>query len=153
MKKWLIVALGLIAVVLLAGCRDKEVEKQSEWKSLDSMYGNISFTMEELEVLEDELFPSLYSYTTYDKKDWSVLEEGNHIYWSNHEFLLPIDEYITDKVVSSSEVENGMIYTMVDGKVGDESVSVLYINDPETLKYSFATVYWKNENILYAFRY
>ena len=154
MKKWLIVVFGLIAVVLLAGCRNKEVENQSEWKSLDSMYGNISFTLEELEILEEKLFPVSCVYTTYDKMDWRVLGSGEYVYLPGDENILPVEKRIVSKEISSSEINNGMIYSMVDAKLDDDSVvSILYINDPETLKYSFATLYAEDETTLYMFKY
>ena len=70
MKKGLLVAFGLMAVVLLSACGNKEVvDNQNDGKSLENMYGNLSFTMEELDVLEEKLFPVSYSYTTYLKED------------------------------------------------------------------------------------
>ena len=154
MKKWLIVAFGLIAVVLLAGCRNKEVENQNEWKSLNNLDNNISFTLDELDSLEQRLFPTSYVYTIYQKEDWTVLASGNYAYLPDDKYLLPIEENLTGRVLSSSEIKDNMVYSMVDAKLDDDSVvSVLYINDPETLKYYFATVYGEDETILYTFKY
>lgn len=153
MKKWLIVAFGLIATVLLAGCRNKEVENQGEKEYLDNSDKSISLTLDELDSLEESLFPVSYTYKTYKKEDGSLVDEGEYIYPSDYRVLLPTDEYFVDRQVSSSEIKNGMIYTMVDGKLWDEVVSILYINDPETLRYSFVTVYWEKETTLYSFKY
>ena len=154
MKKWLIVAFGLIVVVLLAGCRDKEVENQSEWKSLDNLDKNISFTLEELDSLEEKLFPVSYVYKTYQNVDWSVSGSGEYVYLLDDENLLPIDSHLVYREIYKSEVKNGMVYSMVNAKLDDGgAVSILYINHPETLKYYFATVYWEDETTLYTFSY
>ena len=154
MKKGLIVVFGLIAVVLLSGCRNKEVENQNSGKSVDDMHGNISFTMDELEVLEEKLFPVSYAYTTYKREEGTLLGSGEYTYLSNDKYILPVEEHIVSKEISSSEVSNGMIYSTVDAKLDDgSSVSILYINDLETLEYTFATLYAENETTLYMFNY
>ena len=153
MKKGLIVALGLMAVVLLSGCGNKVVDNQSS-KSLDDMYWNISFTMDELDVIEEKLFPVSYLYTTYSTEDWNISGSGEYVYVKNDKYLLPIEAYAVSKEISSSEVNNALVYSTVNLTLEDESqVSVLYINDPETLKYLFATVYGEDETTLYAFNY
>ena len=156
MKKGLLVAFGLVVVVVLSACG----HKTNEWsvqnlsgKSLDGFSWNALFTLDELDNLEEELFPTSYVYRTYQKVDWNVSDTWEYVYPPDYRFLLPIDEYVTDREVTSSEMANGMIYTMVDGKLGDESVSILYINDPDTLKYAFATVYRESETTLYTFSY
>lgn len=154
MKKGLIVVFGLIAVVLLSGCRNKEVEDQNGGKSVDDMYGNISFTMDELDIIEEKLFPVSYVYTTYQREEGIVLGSGEYTYLSNDKYILPIEEHIVSKEISSSEISNGMIYSTVDAKLDDgSSVSILYINDPKTLEYAFATLYAENETTLYMFKY
>ena len=154
MKKGLIVALGLMAVVLLSGCGNKNVNKLDEGKTFDEMYWNLSFTMDELKDLEWRLFPASYSYTTYQKEDWSIAASGAYVYVPDDKYLLPVEEYVVEEELSSSEVVNGMVYSMVNAKLDDDSVvSILYINDPETLKYAFATVYGDNETTLYTFSY
>lgn len=153
MKKWLIVAFGLMALALLSGCGNKVVDNQVNSKSLDDMYGNISFTMDELDVLEKKVFPVSYLYTTYNA-DWDISGSGEYTYLSKDKYLLPIEEHAVSKEISSSETNNGLVYSTVDLTLDDGSqISVLYINDPETLKYSFATVYGESETTLYAFNY
>jgi hypothetical protein len=55
--------------VLLAGCRNKEVEGQNGEKYLDNSDKNISLTLDELDSLEESLFPVSYTYKTYKKED------------------------------------------------------------------------------------
>ena len=65
-----------------------------------------------------------------------------------------MEAYVVEKELSSSELKDGMVYSMVDAKLGNGNVvSILYMNDPETLKYSFAALYAENETILYKFIY
>ena len=154
MKKGLIVAFGLMAVVLLSGCGNKEVNNQNDGKSLDGLQWNLSFTVDELNVIEEKLFPVSYAYTTYQNEDWSISDSGYYIYLPEDEHLLPIEKYVVDKKISSSEVKKGLVYSMVDATLDwGNVISILYINDPETLKYSFATVYGSNETTSYTFSY
>ena len=129
MKKGLVVAFGLMAVVLLSACGNKEVvDNWNESISLDSMQWNLTLTMEELDVLHKAAFPLSYVYTTYQKEDWEVTDTGEYIYIPEDEYLLPIEKYIVSKEVSSSEVKNGLIYSMVDATLdGGDIVSILYI--------------------------
>lgn len=158
MKKGLIVTLGLMAVVLLSGCGnkvvDKDVNKLDGGETFDETYWNLSFTMDELKDLEERLFPVSYSYTTYQKEDWSVVVSGVYVYLPDDKYLLPVEGYVVEEELSSSEVVNDMVYSMVDAKLdNDNMVSILYINDPQTLKYAFATVYGDDETTLYTFNY
>ena len=154
MKKGLIVAFGLMAIVLLSGCGNKEVNTGKEVKTLDDMQWSLSFTMDELDVLEEKLFPVSYVYTTYQNEDWVISWSGEYVYLADDKYLLPVEGHIVTKEISSSEVNNAMVYSTVDAKLDDGStVSILYINDPETLKYSFATLYAENETTLYTFNY
>lgn len=154
MKKGLILAFGLMAVVLLSGCGNKKVDDVEAGKSLDNLYEGLSFTLDELDSLEERLFPVSYSYTTYKKEDWSISEFGDYAYQPDDEYLLPIEEELVERELSSSEVKNGMVYSMVDAKLkSGDSVSILYINNPETMKYSFATVYGGEQTTLYTFSY
>ena len=150
MKKWLLVAFGLMAVVLLSACGKKGVGTP-----LDGLYGSESLTLDELNVIKKELFPVSYSYTTYNREDWSISDSGNYIYPSGEDkSLLPVEDVAVSKDIYSSEIKDGLIYTMVSFVLEDgETVSVLYINNPETLKYTFATVYAKEWTTLYSFKY
>ena len=154
MKKGLIVAVGFMAIVLLSGCGNKEVNTWKEVKTLDEMQWSLSFTMDELDVLEEKLFPVSYVYTTYQNEDWVISGSGEYVYLPDDEYLLPVEWHIVSREISSSEINNAMVYSTVEAKLDDDStVSILYINDPETLKYSFATLYAENETTLYTFAY
>ena len=155
MKKVLVVAFGLMSAVLLSACGNKDVvDNWGDGKALDDLQGRVSLTMEELDTLQDKLFPVSYEYTTYLKEDGSISDTWKYVYIPEDEYLLPIEKYIVSKEVSSSEIQNGLIYSMVDATLdGWDMVSILYINDPETLKYSFATLYTEKETTQYAFNY
>ena len=82
------------------------------------------------------------------------MDSGDYFYTSDDKYLLPVEKYLVAKEVSSSEVNNGLIYSMVDATLeGGDLVSILYINDPESLKYYFATMYGEDETTLYTFSY
>ena len=110
--------------------------------------------MDELDVIEEKLFPVSYAYVTYQNEDGIASGSGEYVYSRNDKYLLPVEEHIISKEISSSEVNNAMIYSTVNAKLDDNStVSILYVNDRETLKYSFATLYTEDETTLYAFNY
>ena len=155
MKKGLVVVFGLVAALFLTACNNKEVvDGWGDVKTLEDMQWSVSFTMDELNTLEESLFPVSYAYTTIRNEDWSITDSGEYIYLPEDKYLLPIDKFVVNKELSSSEVNNGLIYSMVDVTLdGGDMVSVLYINDPQTLKYSFATLYTEKETTQYAFNY
>ena len=156
MKKGLIVALGLMAVVLLSGCgkNNPEWEVDVHKVSLEDLQWKTSLATEDLDALEELLFPVSYSYETYQLEDWSIADAGEHVYGLAYHKLLPVHESMVSREVTSSEVEDWMIYTRADLTLADGSiVPVLYINDLNTLQYGFAAVYGDTETTLYTFSY
>ena len=159
MKKWLVVIGVLIMAIFLSACSkngwDKGID-ESEVISLDNIYGKTSLTVSDLDIIDKLLFPSSYSYQAYELSDWSISSAGSYEYETdhNHSLLLPIHDWMVSREIVSSKSEDGMIYTMVNVVFwGDKTVHVLYINDLETLKYEFASVYEENRTILYTFNY
>ena len=157
MKKWLIVAFGLMVVMLLSGCGNKwnsESEVAVQKVSLEDLYGKTSLTTEDLNALDELLFPASYSYETYQLEDWSIADAGEYVYTDTDHILLPIHEKMVNREITSSSIEDWMIYTRADLTLDDESiVSALYINDLNTLKYGFAAVYTDTDTTLYTFSY
>ena len=154
MKKGLIVMFGLIVAVFLSGCDNRGGDVWKNGIVLDDMYGQTSFTVEELDLLEESFFPASYTYKTYKKGEWVVIDSGEYVYAPNEKYLLPIGKYIVDKEISSSEINSGLVYSVVDATIeGSGMVSILYINSPETLKYSSATMYMGDEVTIYRFNY
>ena len=100
-----------------------------------SSYIKTSLTLEDIEQIEETLAPLSYSYNTIDKTTEQTIDEWTYTA-PEGENKLTIPEYDTmiSREVLSSSIEDHMIYTLTnltqeDGKV----ISVLYINDPETL--------------------
>lgn len=159
MKKWSVVIGVLIMAIFLSACSkngwDGSID-ESEIVSLDNIYGKTSLTISDLDTIERILFPSSYSYQAYELSDWSISSAGSYEYEAdhNHSLLLPIHDWMVSREVVSSKSEDGMIYTMVNIVLwSGKTVSVLYINDLETLKYKFASVYGESRTILYTFNY
>ena len=99
--------------------------------------------MDDLDRIDDTLFPVSYNYETYRWEDEDKSDSGSHTYPEDidHHLLLPIHEKMESREVVSSGIEDGMIYTIVNATLQDGSVvSILYINDPVTLQYIAASV-------------
>ena len=157
MKKGLVLALGLMAVMLLAACGNKNNpsgEVDVHKVSLEDLKWKSSLVSDDLDALDELLFPTSYSYETYQLEDWSISDAGEYVYWDADHRLLPIHESMVSREVTSSSVEDWMIYTRVDLTLDDGSiVPVLYINDLDTLQYGFAAVYGDTDTTLYTFSY
>ena len=159
MKRWLVVIGVLIMAIFLSACSKNGWEggiNRSGVVSLDNIYGKTSLTISDLDAIDTLLFPSSYSYQAYELSDWSISSAGSYEYDANynHSLLLPIHDWMVSREVVSSKSEDGMIYTMVNIVLwSGKTVHVLYINDLETLKYEFASVYEESRTILYTFNY
>ena len=160
MKKGLLVAFGLMAVMVLSACNNGG---KSWWEepvvrsvSLNDLYGKTALTLEDLNNLENLAFPTSYSYETYNLADWSIIAADEYTYPTDgsSKWLLPIHESMVSREITSSSMEDWMIYTKADLTLNDGTVvPVLYINDWETLKYSFAAIYGETDTTLYTFSY
>ena len=131
MKKGLIVVFGLMAVVLLSGCGNKNNQEEVvvHEVSLGDIYGKTSLTLEDLDAIESLLLPVSYSYETYELVNWSLSDSGEYVY-SSGDKLLPIHESVASRELLDSSVEDGMIYTKVNLTLNDgKRVPMLYIND------------------------
>ena len=183
MKKTFAIMLGLAVVVFLSACGDKKVDEQNVQDNTDasqvtevsgdevvdntdeienvednngSMYTKESLTIDDLNYVDEVLFPVSYNYNVYKWEDENTSDSWSYTYPENvdHSLLLPIHEDIENREVTSSSIEDGMIYTMVDATLKDGShTSILYINDPITLQYVAASVNSDTETILYSFIY
>ena len=174
--------LGLMTVVFLSACGDKKqevivendnvnveqvnedlneenVENSDENLEIDDSeteYTKSSLRIEDLEQIDDVLFPVSYNYEVYKWEDEDTSDSGTYTYPENvdHSLLLPIHADVVSREVVSSSIEDGMIYTIVNATLKDDSVvSILYINDPVTLKYIAASVNGDSETTLYSFVY
>lgn len=170
MKKGLILVFGFMVVILMSGCDNssKNQPNNSENQpvvepvvvinsaSLDKIYGKTSLGLDDLNVIDELLFPVSYSYEAYKVEDWSISDTGEYVYpdWIDHKLLLPIHESMVSREIYSSSVEDWFIYTKARLVLdGGETVSVVYINDVKTLQYAFASVSNDDETILYTFSY
>ena len=114
-----------------------------------------SLTIEELENIDEEHFPTSYTYTTYNF-DTENKDEGDYTYPEDlsHSLLIPEHATMISREVVSSGIEDGMIYTLTNATLQDGTViEILYINDPVTLEYVAASVQNGNENRNYQFQY
>ena len=117
-----------------------------------------SLTLADLDEIDIALFPTSYTYETYGLV-WDVMEmidSGEYVYPEglDHSLLIPIHATMIHRDIVSSSIEDGMIYTLADITLQDETiVSVLYINNPTTLQYVAASVNNGDETTLYTFLY
>ena len=114
-----------------------------------------SLTDEELEEIIDTHFPKGYTYSVYNTET-EESNEGEYTYPEDlsHTLLIPIHATMASREVTSSWIEDGMIYTLTKVTLQDDTeVSVLYIVNPETLDLVAANVENGNETTNYQFVY
>ena len=162
MKKNLALMLGLASVVLLAGCWQQNVGNSgSDGNNPDvqepdvSINGEVngeisgeelaqnhpewvatSLTVEDLERIEETMPPLSYVYETYDMQAQAMVNSGSYNVAEGEEPVFMIPEYATmaNREVTSSGIEDDMIYTMTKITLQDDTeLSVLYVNEPDTL--------------------
>ena len=118
-------------------------------------WAKTSLTDEELEEIIDTHFPKWYTYSVYNTET----EESNEWEYTypedlSHTLLLPIHATMANREITSSWIEDGMIYTLAKVTLQDGTeVSVLYIVNPETLDLVAANVENWNETTNYQFVY
>lgn len=118
-------------------------------------WAKTSLTNEELDELAETNFPKSYTYTTYNVETQES-NNGEYTYPEDisHTLLLPIHATMASREVVSSGIEDGMIYTLTNVTLQDDTVvSVLYIVDPITLNFVAANVENGNEMTNYQFAY
>jgi len=167
MKKSMFMLFGLMTMAFLVGCTTKTPEAETpveenvvevEEENLDvelPEWTKTSLTDEELEWLTETNFPKWYTYTVYnmeteqsDKWEYTYPEDISHT------LLLPIHATMASREVTSSWIEDGMIYTLTKVTLQDDTeVEILYINDPVTLNFVAANVENGNETTNYQFVY
>ena len=87
-------------------------------------------------------FPKAYTFTKYNMATNESEGEGTHVYTLDElGFLTPEYSNIVDREVTSSGIEDGMIYTMVKATLDDgKQIDVLYIVDPVTFNFVAANI-------------
>ena len=171
MKKGLALMMWLMTVIFLSACGDKHdndthvddvtenvnIDENVENSDLDiDKYARTELTIEDLDEIDQILFPSSYAYEIYRVDDGSVVESWEYVYPEDidHSLLLPIHATMANREVIDSYMQDELIYTSVSVELQDgERYTVLYINDPVTLEYLAASVDGWEEASLYTFYY
>lgn len=105
-------------------------------------WAKTSLDLGELIGLIENHFPKSYEYSVFNMADNMIGDEGRHVY-NRMElgYLTPEYSNIVDREVTSSGIEDGMIYTMVKATLDDErQVDILYIVNPVTLDFVAASI-------------
>ena len=148
---------------LLAGCWKNVNNGDNLWTSsnnqvnedtLEDLVEKTPLTLEDLDRINRNRFPVSYTYSVYDGEN--VVETWEYIYPENVDYniLLPIEETMVDRKVISSVMSHDRINTTVDITLENgESYSVLYIIDPDTLEYLWASLSTPTTTTLYTFNY
>ena len=142
--------LSLVAVLaawtlVLTGC-NSETENVNE-EIIDETpvveeTAKTSLDLGELINIMENNFPKAYDYSVFNMTDNLIGEEGRHVYTLDElGFLTPEYSNIVDREITSSGIEDGMIYTMVKATLDDgKQIDVLYIVDPVTFNFVAASV-------------
>ena len=145
MKKVLsLVAVLAVWTLVLTGCNKTEninEENVDETPAIETAQKE-SLDLGELIGLIENHFPKSYEYSVFNRTDNLIEDEWRHVY-NRMElgYLTPENTKMIDREVTSSGIEDGMIYTMVKATLDDErQIDVLYIVNPETLDFVAASV-------------
>ena len=160
---------GALLVVSLAGCGsepenidenvdvvvDEVVDNTEVASPLESLAGKTSLTAEELDLVESVMKPASYTYQTYNYNADEAVDSGEYTYSEDGtDLLIPDETNMISREITSSGIEDGMIYTLTVARFQDQDpVDILYINDPETFQYLAASVSRGEEVTLYTFAY
>ena len=138
--------LSLVAVLaawtlVLTGCNKTEnVDEVNETPVVEA--STTSLDLGGLISITENNFPKSYTFTKYNMATNESEGEGRHVY-NRVElgFLTPEYSNIVDREVTSSGIEDDMIYTMVKATLDDgKEIDVLYIVDPVTLNFVAANI-------------
>lgn len=117
-----------------------------------------SLTLTDMDEIDLALFPVSYTYEAYGLSGeiMEMINSGEYVYPEDidHSLLIPEHATMVHRDIVSSSIEDGMIYTLTDVTLQDDTIiSVLYINNPTTLQYVAASVNNGDETTLYTFAY
>ena len=148
---------------LLAGCWKNVDSEDNLWTSgdnqvnedtLEDLVEKTPLTLEDLDRINKNKFPTSYTYTVYDVD--TIIETWEYVYPEdvNHDVLLPVEETMVNREIISSVMSHDRINTLVDITLKNgESYSILYIIDPDTLEYLGASLSTPKNTTLYTFNY
>ena len=158
---WLLV-LFTVASLALIGCNKGEKASIEESEEVINpvveeplMDVNSSLTSEDLDSMDKIEFPVSYSFSTYNWDD-ELIDEWEFTYPEDidHSLLIPELATMASRELVSSNTQDWMIYTFTKVTLQDWTVlDVLYINNPETLRYIAASVRWEDKTVNYEFSY
>jgi len=171
MRKNLLVIFGLVATCILVACGSKVqdqwdvsdvnnvdvMDDKEQEDSIASLYEKTSLTLDDLSIMDRYRFPKSYTYTILNGNG-NIIETWEYIYPEFEEDdipeLLPIYKETVKMEVIKSVMDHDRINTTVNVTLENgEIYSIIYIINPDTLKYSGASLYKPTETILYAFNY
>lgn len=171
MRKNLLVIFGLVATCVLAACGSKvqdqwdvsdvnniDVMDENEQRDpLAGLYEKTPLTLGDLSKIDRYKFPKSYTYTILNENG-NIIETWEYVYPEFEEDaipeLLPIYKETVNMEVIKSVMDHDRINTTVNVTLENgEIYSIIYIINPDTLKYAGASLYKPTETILYAFNY
>jgi len=128
--------------ICLLGGRAIYLADMEENPEVPAEWAKTSLDMGELIWLIETHFPKSYTYTKYNNATNESEGEWRYVYDRMElGFLTPENHHMVDREVTSSGIEDGMIYTEVKGTMDDgRTINVLYVVDPETLNFVAANV-------------
>ena len=119
-------------------------------------WAKTSLTNEELDELSETNFPKGYSYTSFNMDENVAGDNGEVVYPEDlsHTLLIPEHATMASREITSSGIQDGMIYTDTTVTLQDGTIiKVLYIVDPVTLNFVAANVENGNISTNYQFVY
>jgi len=141
--------------ICLLGGRAIYLADMEENPEVPAEWAKTSLDMGELIWLIETHFPKSYTYTKFNMATNESEGEWRYVYDRMElGFLTPENHHMVDREVTSSGIEDGMIYTEVKGTMDDgRTINVLYVVNPETLNFVAANVEDGDISTNYQFSY
>jgi len=135
---------------------DEEISDEDNIDVVLPEWAKTSLTNEELDKIAETNFPKGYHYSTFNTTENIKWDEWEYTYPEDlsHTLLIPEHATMASREVTSSGIEDGMIYTLTRITLQDDTeIEVLYINDPVTLNFVAVSSMNSGVSTLYQFNY
>lgn len=141
--------------ICLLGGRAIYLADMEEHPEVLPEWAKTSLDMGELIWLIETHFPKSYTYSKFNMTTNESEGEWKYVYDRMElGFLTPENHHMVDREVTSSGIEDGMIYTLVKATMDDgRTINVLYVVNPETLNFVAANVEDGDISTNYQFSY
>ncbi len=146
---------GYVMIMLMRSAKDKSNSNETEEPANPEKKTVQSVDMTTYLELIGSHTPDGYSYSIYNNKENAVESTWTHMNTPEEiGYLTPENHHIVDREITSSGIEDGMIYTIVKSTFDDKRViDILYVINPTTYNFVAASYQDWDKSYNYQFIY